>query len=129
MRGDGEARPIADLLPRALDGLAHGQAVRADDFAREIFHLLGPPFDAASRDGARELGNYRAAWLDAIDAGLSPGQMGDLCIKGRKDAAAIGQHRRRFYRGEGSPEAYWRFRFNKHLAARRGLSRAERAIG
>ena len=107
-----------------MDGLAHGQAVRAEDFAREIFHLLGPPFDAASRDGARELGNYRGAWLNAIDAGLLPAAMEELWAKARKDAATIGQHRRRFYRNDGNPEMYWRFRFNKHLAARRNLSAA-----
>jgi DNA-binding transcriptional ArsR family regulator len=118
---DGDAHAIGDLLPRAMDGLAHGQAVRAEDFAREIFHLLGPPFDAASRDGARNIGCFRHGWLDAIDAGLSPPQLEELWAKSTKDAAAIGQHRKRFYRGDGNPENYWRFRFNKHLDSRRGL--------
>jgi hypothetical protein len=115
----GDARPIGDLLPRALDGLAHGQAVRADDFAAEILGLLRAPFDASSRDGVRELGNYRAAWLDAIDAGLSSADMDELRAKVRKDARTIGEHRKRRYARGGSPEQYWRFLFNKHLDARR----------
>jgi DNA-binding transcriptional ArsR family regulator len=119
LHGDGDARPIGDLLPRAMDGLAHGQAVRADDFAVEIFGLLRAPFDANSRDGVRELGNYRAAWLDAIDAGLSSAQMDELRAKARKDAMTIGSHRKRYYANDGSPEQYWRFLLNKHLDARR----------
>jgi hypothetical protein len=119
MRQDGDASPIGCLLPRAMDGLAHGQAVRADDFANEILGLLRAPFDASSRDGARELGNYRAAWLDAIDGGLSSAQMEELRAKARKDAATIGSHRKRYYAKDGSPEQYWRFLFNKHLDARR----------
>jgi hypothetical protein len=119
LHGDGDARPIGDVLPRALDGMAHGQAVRADDFAAEIFGLLRAPFDASSRDGARELGNYRAAWLDAIDAGLSSAAMEELWAKSRKDAGTIGSHRKRYYRDDGSPEQYWRYLFNKHLDARR----------
>ena len=116
---NGDASPIGDLLPRALDGLAHGQAVRADDFAAEILGLLRAPFEATSRDGVRELGNYRAAWLDAIDAGLSSSQMEELWAKARKDAQTIGGHRKRYYRDDGSPEQYWRYLFNKHLNARR----------
>ncbi len=116
---DVDARPIVDLLPRAMDGLAHGQAVRADDFASEIFGLLRAPFDANSRDAVRELGNYRAAWLDAIDGGLSSAQMEELRAKARKDATMIGSHRKRYYRDDGSPEQYWRYLFNKHMDARR----------
>ena len=121
----GEARPIGQLVNRAMDGMAHGQVVRADDFAGEIFALLQAPFGATTRDGCRELGNYRAAWLDAIEAGLSSAQMEELRAKGRKDAAMIGSHRRRYYRGDGGPERYWRFLFGRHLdARRRGVAEA-----
>lgn len=86
--------------------------------SREIFGLLRAPFGADSREGVRELGNYRAALLDAVDAGLSPAAMEELMAKARKDAAMIASHRKRYY-ARGSPEQYWRFLFNKHLAARR----------
>jgi len=99
--------------------MAHGQALYADEFAAEILSLLRAPFDASSRDGARELGNYRAGWLDAIDAGLSSAQMEELRAKARKDATTIGTHRKRYYANDGSPEQYWRYKFNLHLDARR----------
>ena len=114
----GEASRLGELLPRAVDGLSHGYSVQAEDFAREIFGLLRAPFGEDSRDGVRELGNYRAAVLDAVDAGLSPAAMEELLAKARKDAATIGSHRKRYYANGGSPEQYWRFLFNKHLAAR-----------
>jgi hypothetical protein len=119
--------PIGQLLPRAVDGLAHGYAVRAPEFAAEIFTLLRPPFDRDSRDGQHELGNYRVALLDAIDAGLTPGQMEELLGKARRDAGNIGKHPKRYYRNGGSPQAYWRFLFNKHLAARRNVQPPARA--
>ncbi len=111
--------PVGRLMPRAVDGLAHGYAVQADDFAREIFALLRAPFTDESREGARELGNYRAALLGAIDAGLGPGQIEELMGKARHDAAEIAKHRKRYYRDGGSPEKCWRYKFNLHLAARR----------
>jgi hypothetical protein len=121
---DGDAAAIGHLLPRAVGGLAHGYALRADDFAREIFNLLQAPFTDESRDGVRELGNYRAALLEAIDAGLGPGDLEDLMRKARHDAVEIAKHRKRYYRDGGNPEAYWRFLFNKHLAARLPSARA-----
>ncbi|MBM4027277.1 MAG: hypothetical protein FJ280_18005 [Planctomycetes bacterium] len=116
----GDAQPLGDLLPRTMDGLSpQCYAVRAPDFAKEIFSLLRPPFGADTRDGARELGNYQAAILDAIDAGLSVGELDELVAKARQDAGRIGRQRKRFYAKGGSPEQYWRFLFGKHLAARR----------
>ncbi len=118
----GDAVSLGAMLPRAMDGLAHGYTLRADEFASEVFALLQGPFTADSREGLRERGNYRAALLDAIDAGLSPPQLDELMRKGRTDAGRIAKHRRRYYRNGGSPEQYWRFLFNKHLNSRRGLS-------
>jgi hypothetical protein len=129
LRRDGAAVPLGSLLPRAIDGLAHGYAVRAPDFATEIFALLGAPFAADERNGVREVANYRTALLDAIDAGLGPGQIEELMAKVRQDAARIGKHRKRYYANGGSPERYWRFLFNKHLNARRGLPAAGQKVG
>jgi DNA endonuclease activator SAE2/CtIP C-terminus len=130
LRQDRDATAIGSELPRAVDGLTHGYALQADDFAEEILSLLGAPFASDSRDAKREAGNYRAALLDAIDAGLSPPQIEEVMGKARADAAAIGKHRKRYYRSDGSPEQYWRFRFNKHLNARRRLpAAAERKVG
>ena len=125
--GDGKA--LGELLPRAMDGLTHGYTLRADEFASEIFSLLRAPFTPDSRDGLRERGNYRAALLEAIDGGLSPPQIEQLMTKGRQDAARIAKHRKRYYRNGGSPETYWRFLWNKHLAARRDLPAAGRKAG
>jgi len=111
---------LADALPRAVDGLAHGFSVRAGEFAREIFELLRCPFAPDSVQGARELGCFRAGLLDAIDAGLSPPQLDEVISKAKRDAARIGKSRKRYYRNQGTPEAYWRFLWNKHVDARRG---------
>jgi len=121
--------PVGSLLPRAVDHLAHGYAVRAPDFARKIFALLGAPFTDESPKGVRELANYRAALLEAVDAGLSPSQIEELMGKARADAARIGKHRKRYYANDGSPEQYWRFLFNKHLNSRRGLPTGEQKVG
>ncbi len=120
LRPGGDAAPVGSLLPRAVDALAHGYTVQADDFAMEIFSLLRAPFTDENREGVRELANYRAALLEAIDAGLSPGQIEELMGKARADAARIGQHRKRYYTSGGTPERYWRYLLNKHLHARRG---------
>jgi hypothetical protein len=117
-QGDGVR--MGSLLGRVVAGSAAGYAIRADEFADEIFALLRAPFDRDSREGQRERENYRAALLDAVDAGLGPGQMDELIAKARTDAAAIAKHRKRHYTRGGSPEKYWRFLFNKHLDARCG---------
>lgn len=122
LHGGGEAAPLGALLPRAVDGLTRGYALEADAFAGEIGALLAAPFAGDSRDGRRERGNYRAALLDAIDAGLGAEQIAEVMDKGRADAGAIGKHRKRYYRNDGSPEQYWRFRWNKHVAARRSAA-------
>ena len=124
---NGDATPIGQMLPRAVDGLAQGFLVRAPEFSREIFNLLGPPFDRESRDGVRELANYVAAVRDAVDAGLTAAQMEELLGKARRDAGNIGKHRKRYYRRDGSPEQYWRFLFNKHLGTRRSAGPPARA--
>jgi len=129
LRQAGGAASVGSLLPRAVDRLANGYAVRAPDFAREIFALLKAPFLDESREGVRELANYAAGLLEAIDAGLSPGQIDELMQKALADAARIGSHRKRFYANGGSPEQYWRFLWNKHLAARRGLPATEPKVG
>lgn len=111
---------LSAALPRAVDGLAHSYAIRADDFGAEIFALLQCPMDRESLDGRRELGNFKAALLGAIDAGLSPGQIEECIGKAKADAGRIGRNRRRHYTNGGTPERYWRFLFGKHLDARRG---------
>ncbi len=114
---------LSDALARAVDGLTHGYALRADDFASEIFALLRCPMDRESLDAKRELGCFREALLTAIDAGLSPSQIEECIGKAKTDAGRIGRARKRYYRNDGSPETYWRFQFSKHLDARRGLVR------
>lgn len=118
LRAAADGLRMGDLLPRVVAGSTQGYAVRAEEFASEIFALLRAPFDASSREGQRELGNYRAGLLDAVDAGLGPSQIEELMAKARRDATEIAKHRKRHYRGGGSPEQYWRFLFNRHLAAR-----------
>ncbi|HOC63662.1 MAG: hypothetical protein RBS72_18105 [Sedimentisphaerales bacterium] len=110
---------LADALPRAVDGLARGYALGADDFAGEIFALLQCPMDRDTLDGRRELGNFRAALLAAVDAGLSPSQLDEIIGKGKADAVRIGRQRKRHYANGGSPEKYWRFQWGKHMDARR----------
>jgi hypothetical protein len=115
---------LGDMMHRAHDGLTHGYTLRADAFAEEIFALLRAPFERDSRDGQRERGNYRAALLDCVDAGMPPGAIEEMMAKGRRDATEIGQHRKRYYRKDGSPEQYWRFRWNQHFRARIPPARA-----
>lgn len=115
---------LSDALPRAVDGLAHGYSLGADDFAGEIFALLQCSMDRESLDGRRELGNFRAALLAAVDAGLSPSQIEECIRKGKADAARIGKSRKRHYTHGGTPERYWRFLWGKHVDARRsGLAK------
>lgn len=111
---------LADALPRAVDGLAHGFALAADDFASEVFGLLQCPLDRESLDGRRELGCFREALLTAIDAGLSPSQIEEVTSKGKTDAHRIGRTRKRHYANGGTPERYWRFLWGRHVDARRG---------
>lgn len=120
---------LGDMMPRARDGLTHAYTLRADGFADEIFALLRAPFDRESREGQRELGNYRAALLDCVDVGMAPSAIEELMAKAKADAAEFGRHRKRYYRrckdgSEGSPEQYWRFRWNQHFAARLPPKRA-----
>jgi hypothetical protein len=122
MGGPGVVK-LSDALARAVDGLTHGYALRADDFASEIFALLRCPMDREILDAKRELGCFREALLTAIDAGLSPSQIEECIGKAKTDAGRIGRARKRYYRNDGSPETYWRFQFSKHLDARRGLVR------
>jgi hypothetical protein len=124
LHGGGNPSRLGVLVPRAMDGLTHGYSLWAPEFAREIFGLLRAPFGEDSRDGQRELGNYRAAWLDAIDAGLSTAAIDELRAKTYKDAHTIGGHRKRYYAKGGSPEQYWRFLFNRHMAARLPAARS-----
>jgi len=118
MGGPGVVK-LSDALARAVDGLTHGYALRADDFASEIFALLRCPMDRESLDGRRELGSFRAALLAAVDGGLSPSQIEEIIDKARADAGRIGHNRKRHYANGGTPERYWRFLFGKHLDARR----------
>ncbi len=121
---DGNPSRLADSLPRAMDGLTHGYSLMAPNYAREIFALLRAPFSEDSRDGQRELANYRSAWLDAIDAGLSSAAMDEVWDKTLKDARKAGDHRKRYYAKGGSPEQWWRYMFNKHMLARLPPARA-----
>lgn len=114
-------------LPRALDSVTHAYALHADDFAAEVFALLRCPFDRDSAMGRREIGNFRAALLEAIDGGLSPEQIEEVIGKSKVDAGRIGKARRRYYANNGNPEQYWRFLFGKHLDARRGRQAMEGA--
>ncbi len=59
---DGDASPIGHLLPRAIDGLAHGYTVRADDFA-------GRSSGCCGRRSARTAGKACESW----------GTIGPLC--------------------------------------------------
>jgi hypothetical protein len=106
-----------------IAGIEHRYNLQALSFADEIFALLMPPFDRDSREGRRELGNFAAAFQEAIDAGLSPSALAELVSRARGDAREIAKHRARHYRDGGSPERYWRFQFNQHLNARRGPPR------
>lgn len=90
----------------------------ADAFAAEIYTLLRVPGMPGSRQYDREHGNYRAAFLDAIDARMAQGELETLLSKAKADARQIGQHRSRYYRNDGSPETMWRFKWNQHFNAR-----------
>ena len=96
----------------------------AEGFAGEILIALHCPFGARTRAYARERANVAAAWDQAVSSGLSFAQLCEVRDKGRRDAAGIGRGRDRYYRRladgtRGSPERYWRFRWNLHVDARR----------
>jgi len=111
-------------MGECIGEIAHRYSLAASAFADEIQQLLRPPYPADGREGRREHGNYAAAFQEAVDARLDDAAMHDLIDRANHDAMVIGQHRSRYYRKDGSPEQYWRFRFSKHLVGRLPPSRA-----
>ena len=115
-RNPGDAWPIGAVIGT----MEHRYNLEALAFAEEIFSLLCCPFDREGREAQRERGNFAAAWQSAVDARLSASALHELRSKAREDAGMIAKSRQRYYKGDGSPEQYWRFKFNQHLDARRG---------
>ncbi len=105
-------------IGQVIGNMEHRYNLEALAYADEIFALLKPPYEAESRDGQRERGNFAAAFQLAVDAKLADSEFHELIRKTKADAKEIGRYRKRYYRDDGSPEQYWRFRFNRHFDSR-----------
>ena len=87
-------------------------------FAVEIYEAIRCEYPADSVDCRAELGNFAAAWSKAQTAGLPPSMLQGLWTKSVKEAKALGVKRRRVH-FKKSPEAVWRYAFNRRLLARK----------
>ena len=104
-------RPPVDILDeRTKKRRTPAQA----EFASVIFKILKVPYPSRSENGARELGNYAQAWGEAQAAGLGTSLLDELWEKSVRSAKKIGiARKRKTY--QRSPEAVWRYEFNRRL--------------
>ena len=88
----------------------------APAFAGEIYEALGIPV-ISGEVNRRELGNYRSAWSNALDAGLKLSQLVVLWDKSVAEAKSIARKRRggQRYRKDPYGAVVWRGVFDKRL--------------
>lgn len=100
-------QPLATILPEVMARYSP----RAQAFAGRIYACMGVPYDPESRQGHREMGNLASAWISAEMAGLSPGQLNELCDGAVKSAEKVYRMRSAGKRFRKSAEAVWRYEF------------------
>ena len=117
-----------DALPDH-DGRVYSDA--AKEYGGQVYAKLRCPWLPTEQQGRRNLGNFAAAYDDAVKAGLSGAALTEACEKAMADAEKIGKHRARYtgIREGKNPERYWRFRWNLHVEARRAAGREVTSTG